>query len=56
MPDQQPILILTALESELNAAAAPADVKVVYCGVGKVNAALHTTAAILAHRQKGAPQ
>ncbi|WP_443115065.1 phosphorylase family protein [Herbaspirillum seropedicae] len=52
MPDQQPILILTALESELNAAAAPADVKVVYCGVGKVNAALHTTAAILAHRPR----
>lgn len=52
MPDQAPILILTALESELDAAAAPAGVQVVYCGVGKVNAALHTTQAILTHRPR----
>jgi len=42
------IVILTALESELNAADAPPGVEVVYCGVGKVNAALHTTQRILA--------
>lgn len=52
MPDHPPILILTALESELDAAAAPAGVKVVYCGVGKVNAALHATQAILTHRPR----
>ncbi|MBB5390153.1 MULTISPECIES: 5'-methylthioadenosine nucleosidase [unclassified Herbaspirillum] len=42
------IVILTALESELNAADAPPGVEVVYCGVGKVNAALHTTRRLLA--------
>ncbi|MBO9536419.1 5'-methylthioadenosine nucleosidase [Herbaspirillum sp.] len=42
------IVILTALESELDAADAPPGVEVVYCGVGKVNAALHTTRRILA--------
>lgn len=44
------ILILTALPNELNAADAPPDVDVRYCGVGKVNAALHATQAILERR------
>lgn len=44
------ILILTALESELNAADAPAGVDVMYCGVGKVNAAMHATQAIVSAR------
>ena len=52
MTDRPPILILTALESELKAADAPAGVEVVYCGVGKVNAALHATHAILARRPR----
>ncbi|WP_050467746.1 phosphorylase family protein [Herbaspirillum chlorophenolicum] len=42
------IVILAALESELDAADAPPNVEVVYCGVGKVNAALHTAQRILA--------
>lgn len=46
----QKILVLTALASELNAAAAPAGVDVIYTGVGKVNAASTATAAILQHR------
>ncbi|SRR5450830_477232 len=44
------ILILTALASELHAAAAPDGVAVLYTGVGKINAAASTTAAILQHR------
>jgi len=44
------ILILTALASELNAAHAPAGVSVIYTGVGKVNAAATTTAAILQYQ------
>ncbi|MBG7620924.1 5'-methylthioadenosine nucleosidase [Herbaspirillum sp. AP02] len=47
MTAHRPILILTALESELQAADAPAGVELLYCGVGKVNAALHATRAIL---------
>lgn len=46
----QKILVLTALASELNAAAAPAGVGVIYTGVGKINAASTATAAILQHR------
>jgi adenosylhomocysteine nucleosidase len=46
----QHILILTALASELNAAAAPAGVQVIYTGVGKINAAATATAAILQQR------
>lgn len=42
-----PVIILTALPHELAAADAPAGVEVVYCGVGKVNAALHATRIIL---------
>jgi adenosylhomocysteine nucleosidase len=45
-----PIIILTALPHELAAADAPAGVDVVYCGVGKVNAALHATQVILERR------
>ena len=41
------ILLLTALENELTASLAPAGVEVVYMGIGKVNAASVTTAAIL---------
>jgi len=46
----QKILVLTALASELNAAAAPTGVEVIYTGVGKVNAAATATAAILQHQ------
>lgn len=46
----QKILILTALASELHATTAPAGVEVIFTGVGKVNAAATTTAAILQHR------
>src|SRR4051812_48314684 len=42
-----PIIILTALPHELAAADAPDGVEVIYCGVGKVNAALHATRVIL---------
>lgn len=52
MIEHSPILILTALESELAATDAPAGVAVVHCGVGKVNAALHATAAILERRPR----
>ena len=44
------ILILTALASELNAAAAPDGVTVIYTGVGKINAAASATAAVLQYR------
>src|SRR5450830_1628933 len=44
------ILILTALASELHAAHVPAGVRVIYTGVGKVNAAATATAAILQHQ------
>lgn len=44
------ILILTALASELNANQTPHGVQVIYTGVGKVNAASTTTAAILQHQ------
>jgi adenosylhomocysteine nucleosidase len=44
------VLILTALPHELNAADAPPGTEVVYCGVGKVNAALHAAQAILERR------
>ena len=47
MTAPRPILILTALESELQATDAPDGVELLYCGVGKVNAALHATRAIL---------
>ena len=43
-------LILTALPDELKAARAPADVSVVYTGVGKLNAAHATIDAIAANR------
>ena len=45
-----PTVILTALPHELAAADAPAGVEVVYCGVGKVNAALHAAQVILERR------
>ena len=40
------ILIITALKSELNSAALPPGVQVVYSGVGKVNAVIATIKAI----------
>lgn len=46
------ILVLTALQSELNAARAPDGVEVVYGGVGKINTAITMTAAILKARPK----
>jgi adenosylhomocysteine nucleosidase len=42
------ILVVTALKSELNAARAGDGVGVIYGGVGKINTAITTTAAILA--------
>ena len=44
------ILVLTALESELNIERAVDGVEVVVGGIGKINAAVATTAAILAAR------
>ena len=41
------ILLLTALESELTAGRAPPGVEVIFTGVGKINTASITTAAIL---------
>lgn len=41
------IVLLTALENELTASMAPPGIEVLYTGVGKVNAASITTAAIL---------
>lgn len=43
-------LVVVALESEISRLGVPDDVAIVYSGVGKVNAALATTHAILAHR------
>ena len=40
------VVVLTALQSELNAARAPAGVTVIYTGVGKVNTAIATTQAL----------
>jgi adenosylhomocysteine nucleosidase len=44
------ILVLTAIEDELDKARAPDGVRVVYTGVGKVNAASATTLALMALR------
>ncbi|MGY3578906.1 phosphorylase family protein [Bradyrhizobium sp. USDA 4504] len=44
------IVVLTALESELDAASAVGNVKVVYGGVGKINAAIATATEILAEK------
>jgi adenosylhomocysteine nucleosidase len=44
------ILILTAIDNELNKARAPDGAEVIYTGVGKVNAASATTLALLALR------
>jgi len=41
------VLVITALESELDAARAPAGVAVRYCGIGKVNTAIATTLALV---------
>jgi adenosylhomocysteine nucleosidase len=41
------ILVLTALKSELDSDRAPDGVEVVYAGVGKISAAIATTAALL---------
>lgn len=46
------ILILTALASELRDTSAPPGATVIYTGVGKINAAATTTAAILQHRPR----
>lgn len=40
------LLIITALESELNSDALPAGLEIIYSGVGKINAALMTAKAI----------
>src|SRR6201999_4276955 len=44
------ILVLTAIEDELDKARAPDNIEVIYTGVGKVNAASATTLALLALR------
>ncbi|MEO6945621.1 MAG: 5'-methylthioadenosine nucleosidase, partial [Nitrobacter sp.] len=44
------ILVLTAIDDELDKARAPAGVEVIYTGVGKINAASATTLAVLALR------
>ena len=44
------ILVLTALEDELDKAKAPEGFEVIYTGVGKVNAATITTMAVMAMR------
>ncbi|WP_069277897.1 hypothetical protein [Bradyrhizobium elkanii] len=44
------IVVLAALESELDAASAVGGVKIVYGGVGKINAAIATTTEILAEK------
>jgi adenosylhomocysteine nucleosidase len=46
------VLVLTALESELKASRAPDGVKVIYTGVGKINTAMATTAALLAGKPR----
>jgi adenosylhomocysteine nucleosidase len=46
------ILVLTALDSELSSERAPAGVEVRYCGVGKVNTAIATTAALYEAKPK----
>lgn len=46
------ILVLTALKSELTSSRAPDGVKVIYTGVGKINTAMTTTAALLADRPR----
>jgi adenosylhomocysteine nucleosidase len=42
------LLVLTALKSELDSDRAPDGVEVVYVGIGKISAAIATTAALLA--------
>lgn len=44
------IVVLVALRDELDEARAPHGVRVIHTGVGKVNAASATTAALLTHR------
>jgi adenosylhomocysteine nucleosidase len=44
------ILVLTAIDDELDKARAPAGVEVIYSGVGKVNAASGATLALLVLR------
>ena len=44
------ILVLTAIEDELDKHRAPEGVEVIYCGIGKVNAASAATLALLVLR------
>ena len=46
------ILVLTAIEDELDKARAPAGVEVIYTGVGKINAASAATLALLVLRPR----
>jgi adenosylhomocysteine nucleosidase len=48
---KRPVLVVTALESELDAARAPDSVEVVFTGVGKVNAALIIAQALVAEKR-----
>jgi adenosylhomocysteine nucleosidase len=49
---EHPLLIITALESELTPAALAAHIPIVYSGVGKINATLATYAAIQQYHPK----
>ena len=46
------LLIITALESELKRESLPRGVEIVYCGVGKINAAMTSIKAIQQHSPK----
>ena len=46
------ILVLTAIPDELDVARAPADVDVVFTGVGKINTTIATIEAIATHRPR----
>jgi len=46
------LLIITALESELNRTSVPAHIPIIYSGIGKINAAIATFDAIHHHQPK----
>ena len=48
--DHHPILLLVALENELQAITIPKKIKVAYTGTGKINAATETQSAIIQYQ------
>ncbi len=48
--DHHPILLLVALENELQAITIPKKIKVAYTGIGKINAATETQSAIIQYQ------